>query len=294
MSAPAQRSRSALRVRGLALRDLAGRWALVTGAASGIGHETALAFARAGAHVVAVDLDRSGLDETMRLVQAAGRRCLVFGCDVTDAAAVDQVAVEVGREVGALDVVVNNAGVGFIGAFVETPLSAWQQVLGVNLMGIVHVTRAFLPRMLEAGGPRHLVNVSSAAGLYALPHLSAYSASKQAVIGLSQSLSMELDRTPIGVTVVCPGVINTPIVRNRRAVAPGVPQSTLDRLERVYRATGIHPSVVGARIVRGVQRGEEMVLVGRSAVQVFHARRLSLRWLRRASISGARKLGYVW
>ena len=278
----------------MALRELAGRRVLVTGAASGIGHETALAFARAGADIVALDLNRPGLDETMRLVQAAGRRCLVFGCDVTDAAAVDAVADEVGRAIGALDVVVNNAGIGFVGPFVETPLAAWHQVLEVNLMGIVHVTRAFLPRMLEAGGPRHLVNVSSAAGLYALPNLSAYSASKHAVIGLSQSLSMELDRTPIGVTVVCPGVINTPIVHNRGAVAAGVPQSTLDRLERVYRATGIHPSVVGARIVRGVRRGEEIVLVGRSAVQVFHARRLSLRWLRRASISGARKLGYAW
>ena len=167
-------------------------------------------------------------------------------------------------------------------------------MLGVNLLGIVHVTRAFLPRMLEEGGSRHLVNVASAAGLYSLPNLSAYSASKHAVVGFSQSLSMELDRTPVGVTVVCPGVINTPIARNRGAVSPNVPQSALDRIDRSYTASGLHPSVVAARIVRAVQRGQELVLVGRSAFQVFHARRLSPRWLRRASIAGARSLGYVW
>ena len=278
----------------MAVTDLRGRWALVTGAASGIGHETALAFARAGANVVALDLNRAGLDHTVSLVQAAGRRCHAFGCDVTDADAVGTVAADIGGEVGAPDVVVNNAGIGFLGAFLDTPVATWQQVLGVNLMGIVNVTRAFLPRMLEAGGPRHLVNVSSATGLYSLPNLSAYSASKHAVIGLSQSLSMELDQTPIGVTVVCPGVINTPIARNRGAVAPNVPQWALDRIDRSYTTTGLHPSVVGARIVRAVQRGPELVLVGRSAFQVFHARRLSPRWLRRVSMAGARSLGYAW
>ncbi len=278
----------------MAVKDLSGSLVVVTGGGSGIGQETALAFARAGAHVVALDLDEARLAETARLVEAIGRRCLTLRCDVTDAVAVDAAAETALRDAGVPTVVVNNAGVGFVGPFLETPLSAWQQVLGVNLMGMVHVTRAFLPAMLQAGGPRHLVNVASAAGLHPVPHLSAYSASKHAALGLSDTLAMELDATPIGVTVVCPGVVNTPIVRNRGAVAPSVPQSALDKLERVYRAKGIHPSVVGERIVRAVRRGEDIVLVEKSAVQVFHARRVSRRWLRRASIAGARKLGYVW
>ena len=277
------------------LNDLTGRWVLVTGAASGIGHESALAFARHGANIVALDLDEARLADTCRLVEAAGRRCLRFGCDVADPGAVDAVAAEVSVGIGAPDVLVNNAGVGFIGPFLETPVGAWQHVLGVNLMGIVHVTRAFLPAMMAAGGPRHLVNVASAAGLHPVPHLSAYSASKHAVLGLSDTLAMELDRTMVGVTVVCPGVINTPIVRNRRSVASSVPQSALDRLERVYQAKGAPPSLVGARIVRAVRRGEDIVLVGPSALQVFLARRLSSRrWLRGASIAGARQLGYLW
>jgi len=195
---------------------------------------------------------------------------------------------------GPPDVVVNNAGVGFLGPFLETPLTAWNQVIGVNLMGVVHVSRAFLPAMIAEGGVRHLVNVASAAGLHSVPNLSAYSASKHAVIGLSDAIAMELGQSEVGVTVVCPGIINTPIIRNRRAVAPSVPASALDRLAQQYQTKGAHPSVVGARIVRAVKRGEDIVLVGPSSAVVFHARRLSRRLLRKAGVSGARELGYVW
>ncbi len=278
----------------MALQDLNGRWVLVTGAASGIGHETALAFAREGADIVAADLDEARLGETSRLVQGTGRRCLATGCDVGDPAAVEALATRVAAEAGVPDVVVNNAGIGFLGPFLDTPLSAWSQVMGVNLMGVVHVSRAFLPSMIAAGGVRRLVNVSSAAGLNAVPNLSAYSASKHAVLGLSDALAMELRDTGVGVTVVCPGIIDTPIVRNRRAVADSVPASALDRLDKQYKAKGVHPSVVAARIVRAVKRGEDIVLVGPTAATVFHARRVSRTLLRKASISGARDLGYAW
>ncbi len=278
----------------MALKDLKGRWVLITGAASGIGHETALAFAREGADIVAVDLDEARLAETSQLVNAMGRRCLALGCDVSDATAVGALAIRVAADIGAPGVVVNNAGVGFLGPFLDTPVSAWDQVVGVNLMGVVHISRAFLPAMITAGGARQLVNVASAAGLHAVPNLSAYSASKHAVLGLSDALAMELRETNVGVTVVCPGVINTPIVRNRRAVAPSVPAAALDKLERQYQAKGVHPLVVGKRIVRAVRRGEDIVLVGPTAAAVFHARRLSRRLLRKAGVSGARQLGYVW
>ena len=275
--------------------DLTGRWVLVTGAASGIGHETTLAFTRAGADVIAVDLDEARLGNTRRLVEDAGRRCLALACDVRDPAAVDALAAIIAVEAGAPHVVVNNAGVGFLGPFLDTPASAWEQVIGVNLMGVVHVSRAFLPAMIAAGGPRRLVNVSSAAGLHAVPNLSAYSASKYAVLGLSDALAMELSRTEVGVTVVCPGIIDTPIVRNRSAVAPGVPESALDKLDQQYKAKGVHPSVVGARIVRAVRRGENLVLVGPTAATVSRARRrLPRRLLRKASLSGARDIGYAW
>jgi NAD(P)-dependent dehydrogenase (short-subunit alcohol dehydrogenase family) len=218
----------------MALSDLNGRWALVTGAASGIGQETALAFAREGASVVAVDLDEARLAETTRSVEATDRRCLAAGCDVSDPAAVEALASRIAAELGPPDVVVNNAGVGFLGPFLDTPLSAWHQVVGVNLMGVVHVSRAFLPGMIAAGGARHLVNVASAAGIHAVPNLSAYSASKHAVLGLSDALAMELRDTGVGVTVVCPGIINTPIIRNPHTVTPSVPASATDKLSQQY------------------------------------------------------------
>ena len=278
----------------MALNDLSGRWVLVTGAASGIGYETALAFAREGANILAVDLDEARVADTSRLVEEAGRRCIALACDVADAGAVEALAARAMADAATPDVVVNNAGVGFFGPFLDTPLEAWTHMVGVNLMGVVHVSRAFLPAMLAAGGPRHLVNVASAAGLGAVPNLSAYSASKHAVMGLSDALAMELAQTGIGVTVVCPGVINTPIVRNRRGVAPSVPEAALDRLDRQYSAKGAHPSLVGARIVRAVKRGEDIVLVGPSAATVFHGRRLSRTLLRKAGMAGAKQLGYMW
>jgi NAD(P)-dependent dehydrogenase (short-subunit alcohol dehydrogenase family) len=278
----------------MAISGFKGRWVLVTGAASGIGFETALAFGREGADIIALDRDDARLAETSRSIEALGRNCLAFTCDVSDAAAVGVITAKIAVDLGSPDVVVNNAGIGFLGPFIDTPLSAWNQVIGVNLMGVVNISRAFLPGMIAAGGARHLVNIASAAGLHAVPNLSAYSASKHAVLGLSDALAMELNDTNITVTVVCPGIINTPIVRNHLAVAPGVPASTLDKLDKQYAARGVHPSVVGKRIVLAVRRGEDIVLVGPSAATVFHARRLSRGLLRRASLSGARAIGYLW
>jgi NAD(P)-dependent dehydrogenase (short-subunit alcohol dehydrogenase family) len=277
----------------MALKDLSGRCVLVTGAASGIGRATALAFAGEGARILAVDVDEAGLSATAAAINAIGGQCQGFGCDVSDMGSVSALAANVAADFGTPDVVVNNAGIGFLGAFVDTPLSAWGRVLAVNLMGVVHVSRAFLPAMIAAGSARHFVNVASAAGIYAVPNLSAYSASKHAVVGFSDALAMELRETIVSVTLVCPGIIDTPIVRNRQAVASSVADAALDKLDREYRARGAPPSLVGARIVRAVKRGEDLVLVGPSAAAVFHARRISRRLLQAASISGARRLGYV-
>lgn len=278
----------------MALKKLKGRWVLVTGAASGIGHETALAFARNGANILAVDLDAARLDQTRSLCEAMHVRCFVYGCDVSDVAAVEELRQRIEADSGPPHVLINNAGIGFLGPFLETPESAWRAVFGVNVMGIVHMSRAFLPGMIAAADDRSLVNIASAAGLQAVPNLSAYSASKHAVMGLSDTLAMELRNTKIAVTVVCPGIINTAIVANPRAVAESVPKQALEQLERNYKAHGAHPSLVGESIVKAVKRGEDLVLVGPSAKSVFEGRRMSRKRVRKASIAGARTIGYLW
>jgi NAD(P)-dependent dehydrogenase (short-subunit alcohol dehydrogenase family) len=273
--------------------DLTDKWVLVTGAASGIGFETALAFAREHAHIVAVDLNVEGLDAVAQDVQRLGVRCLTRCLDVSDVQAVEALADELHTTLGSpIDVLVNNAGIGYLGPFLHSPLSSWRRLIDVNLMGTVHLCHAFLPAMVEAGGPRQLVNVASVAGLTPSPNLSAYSATKHAVIGLSDALSMELEGTGVGVTVVCPGIINTPIVRNRQAVAPVVSSAQLDKLERHYRLRGAHPSLVGLRIVEAVQDGEDMVLTGPAAHIMFLLKRLSRRLMRRLTLVGSRHHGF--
>lgn len=278
----------------MAVRELKNKWVLVSGAASGIGYETALAFARQGANVVVTDVNAAGLDAVQRDVDAVGVRCLSYVVDVADEAAVRRMAEAVHQQIGALDVLVNNAGIGYLGPFLQTSTQNWRRVFDVNVMGIVHACQAFLPAMIAAGGARQVVNVASAAGISPAPNLSAYSASKHAVMGLSDNLSIELDRTQVGVTVVCPGVINTPIIRNRSAVSVVIPPEQLDCLESHYRKTGAHPSLVAGQIVRGVKRGQDIVLAGPTARAMFNVKRLS-RWLaRKATIIGCKQNGYLW
>jgi NAD(P)-dependent dehydrogenase (short-subunit alcohol dehydrogenase family) len=272
---------------------LADSWVLVTGAASGIGFETALAFAREHAHIVAVDINAEGLDALAQDVQRLGVRCLLRRVDVSDAQAVHDLADELHTTLGRpIDVLVNNAGVAYLGPFLHSPLPVWRRLIDVNIMGTVHMCQAFLPAMVQAGGSRQLVNVASAVGLTPSPNLSIYSATKHALIGLSDTLSMELEGTGVGVTLVCPGIINTPIVRNRHTAAAVVPTEQLDRLERHYRLRGAPPSLVGQRIVEAVQDGEDLVLAGPSAHLLFMLKRLSRGLMRRLTLFGSRQRGF--
>lgn len=278
----------------MAIPDLRDKWVLVTGAASGIGYETALAFGRRGAHIFATDINQTGLDTLHQELIRLGVRSLNAVIDVSNEVAMRDLAIDVVRCVGAPHVIVNNAGTAFLGPFVNTPMQAWRRLLDINLMGVVHGCYFFVPEMKKAGGARHVVNIASAAGITPSPNLSAYSATKHAVMGMSDALALELDGTDIGVTVVCPGVINTPIVRNRNAVSPVIPVQQLDKLERFYGTTGAHPSVVAERIVRAVRRGDDIVLAGPSARLLFNLKRLSRRLTHRLTIEGCKRNGYLW
>ncbi len=276
------------------IKNFAGKCVVITGAASGIGHETAVEFAKAGAFVAAIDINDELLAATKERIEKLGQSCLTVICDVSDEASVSKAVTTITGTYGTPHVVINNAGVGFWGPFLDTPLNAWERVFNINVKGTVILTRAFLPAMIDAGDSRRIINIASAAAIHPVANLSAYSASKHAVLGLSDTLAMELQGKNVNITTVCPGIINTPIVRNRANVAESVPDAAVDRVEAQYVAKGVHPSVVAKRIVKAARNGDDLVLVGPTAAAVFHTRRISRSLLRQASLSGAKDLGYVW
>jgi NAD(P)-dependent dehydrogenase (short-subunit alcohol dehydrogenase family) len=274
------------------MKTLQGKRVLVTGAASGIGLESVRAFARRGASLVVSDINATALEGLRREVAGMGVDCLAQPCDVTSEESVAALAAAVHAE-GPLDVLVNNAGIAYLGGFEEMRPAWWRRTFDVNVMGIVHCIQAFLPAMRSAGGERKIVNVASLAGVAPAPNMSAYAASKHAVIGLSEVLALELHGTPVSVLVVCPGIINTNIVNASGMTAPGISADQLQKLQRYYVQHGCLPDVVAEGIVRSVLADDPYLFVGPAARLGAVAARLSRRLTRRFTLRSARESGYL-
>lgn len=280
----------------MAGNQLQDKWVLITGAASGIGLETAYAMARQGARLILCDVNLAALRQAQERLVAMGSGCWIEVCDIADEAAVQAMAARIQGEVGALDVLVNNAGVFFFGGFQQTPSTAWQRVVGINLLGVVHVTQAFLPAMRDTPGRRRIVNVASLAGMLPAPNMSAYAASKHAVVGLSKGLAMELaasqDVGQVGVMVVCPGVINTPIAQGP-AIGSNITERQVSTLQSYYSHVGCHPRVVAEAVVEQLWSDQAYLFVGPKARIGHLLVRLSRRLARCFSIRSARQSGYL-
>jgi NAD(P)-dependent dehydrogenase (short-subunit alcohol dehydrogenase family) len=230
---------------------ISGATVLVTGAGSGIGRATALRCARAGADVVCVDIDG---DTAAATAQECGAGALARACDVSDSTAVHALA----EELGAVDVLVNNAGVGIGGPFLDAEVEDWDWLIGVNLNGVAYGCRAFGAGMVERGRG-HVVNVASGAAYIMSRDMAAYCASKAAVLALSRCLRADWSGTGVGVSAICPGVIDTPIASHTRMVGPMA--SRQERITRAFRF-GHSPELVAKAIVRAVERNRAVVPVG--------------------------------
>lgn len=275
--------------------DIKGKHIFITGAAAGIGFETASVFARQGAHLWLSDINPQALAIAADKLKTNEVNINIWECDVTSAKAVGEMSQAIHAQVPAMDVIVCNAGIGFFGEFTDTPPAQWRKVIEVNVMGVVHVINAFLPAMRALGGKRRVVTVASAAGLGPVGGLSAYVASKHAAVGLSDALALELADSEVGVTLVCPGIINTAIV----SPTPGsfsakVTPAQLEHINAYYRQKGCHPKVVGEAIVEAVKKERGLILPGPEALSGYWVRRLLPRSLY-LQLAGAasRKIGFL-
>jgi NAD(P)-dependent dehydrogenase (short-subunit alcohol dehydrogenase family) len=206
------------------MRELNQRVAVITGAASGIGLAMAERFAQREMSIVMADIEDAPLQTAASKVRALGADVLAVAVDVSDAAAVEDLAVQTYSHFGATHILCNNAGVGGGGAQATLTVAEWDWVLGVNLHGVVHGIASFLPRMVASGEDGHIVNTASMAGHVAFGGMGPYNASKFAVVGISEGLFHELAGTNIGVSVLCPGWVNTRIGESSRNRPSDVPE----------------------------------------------------------------------
>jgi NAD(P)-dependent dehydrogenase (short-subunit alcohol dehydrogenase family) len=248
------------------MRELAGRTAFVTGGASGIGLALGRAFAQAGMKVMLADIEPDALAAALETLREFGPDVRGVGCDVAAAASVEAAAKAAFDAFGNVHVVCNNAGVAAAGGIDNISVDNWRWVLDVNLMGVVHGIRSFLPHIRGHGEGGHFVNTASMAGLNSGLGFSPYTASKFAVVGISEGLATQLKPFGIGVTVLCPGFVRTRIGesgRNRperygpaRAPDPASPAAALvAEIARLVQA-GLDPAEVAARVLTAIRENE--------------------------------------
>jgi NAD(P)-dependent dehydrogenase (short-subunit alcohol dehydrogenase family) len=249
------------------MQDLEGRVAVVTGGASGIGLALARRFAGEGMRVVIGDVEQPALEKAVAELQEGGADALGVPTDVTDPAQVEELARAAERQFGAVHIACNNAGVGAGGLSWEAPLETWQWVIGVNLWGVIHGIRAFVPRIIEQS-EGHVVNTASVAGLVAAPFMGPYNASKHAVVAISETLHHELALMAphVKVSVLCPAWVNTRIGESERnrpavfAVERDEQESVMQSALTGFLANGLDPAAVADRVLEAVRADRFWIL----------------------------------
>ncbi len=244
--------------------ELNGRNAVVTGAASGIGLALTERFLAEGMSVVMADIEADKLESEADRLAADGARVSAFECDVSDPAQVRALRERAVSDHGAVHVLCNNAGVALGARNLDTSAEQWQWVIGVNVLGAAYGCSEFGPLMVEQG-EGHILNTSSEAGLCSTPMLGSYHASKYAVVGLSESLAMELDGTGVGVSVLCPELVDTQIFESTRNAPAelGLPRPRpvpLEKIEEFMGSKAMAPSDVAGKAVYAIRQNNFWII----------------------------------
>ncbi len=233
------------------MKDLAGKTAVITGGGSGIGRGMALAFADAGMNVAIGDIEPAAGEAVRAEIEALGVEAMSLPLDVVDGAAVRSFADAIFERFGAVHLLCNNAGVVTFDLMNDITDADWRWVIGVNLEGVVNGLQAFLPRMKDQPGEKHIVNTASIAGIGPHKGIAPYVATKYAVVGISETLHAEREDLGIGCSVLCPGNVQTQIVKSgrNRQDSVGGPDHRVNKQVQSQISQGMDPMEVG-RVVR--------------------------------------------
>ena len=244
--------------------NLTGKVAVVTGAGSGIGRATARLLARHGAKVHLADLNLESVETVVSEIEASGGTAVAHALDVTDPAAVEALAATVFAQDGAVDILHNNAGIAHAATIESTTIADWQKVIGVNLLGVAYGVQAFVPRMLEQGRPASVINTASSLGIVPAVPMAPYCASKYGVVGLSEALNAELSPRGISVSAICPGVVNTAIIKS--TIIRGELAKDQAKIAAHYAKRGTSPETVANAVLNAIASGQMIVPVPKREV----------------------------
>jgi short-subunit dehydrogenase len=250
------------------MREIRGKWALVTGAASGIGRAIALRLAREGAHLFLVDIDEAGLASAVEEARLQGVQVIGRRCDVAEPREVSAAVAEVLARCGVVDILVNNAGISYYGRTDRMSAEHWDRLMRVNVLSHLQFTRELLPSLLERQ-EAHVLNVCSVLGLIGMPKVTAYCTSKFAMVGFSESLRNEFGRQGLGVTALCPGFVSTNLFTN----APL--EESADEHKLPPRLICTTPERVAKAAIKAIYRNRRLVVVEAFARLMYGLKRFA-------------------